>query len=161
MRFIDSCNGLLAPTPCDSKQVALYITWLSKFLKFTSIKNYLSALNHFLKSEDSIPIDYSSYYVKTVLGGTKRYLGCAVHRTAPLLPKELKLMFTHLSNRVGYSYDYSYCFSWITSEMSGHRLGLCLITKVIFLSFLGDAYNCQNVKIYGLSLGVKEKGCDS
>ena len=31
------------------------IARLSKFLKFTSIKNYLSALNHFLKSEDSIP----------------------------------------------------------------------------------------------------------
>ena len=52
MRFIDSFEGLLAPTPCDSKQVALYITWLSKLLKIISIKNYLSALNHFLKSED-------------------------------------------------------------------------------------------------------------
>ena len=102
MRFDDSFEGLLSPTPCQSKQVALYTSWLLTFLKFSSICNYLSVLNFFLKSEGSPPIDYNSYDVKTVLDSAKCQLGCTVHRAAPLLPKQLLQMFKYLSDSIGH-----------------------------------------------------------
>ena len=91
------------PTPCPPDQVALYITWLARTLKYSSITNYLSALNFFLKSEGSSPIDYSAHAVKTVLGGAKRKLGCAVKQAAPLLPNQLLLMFNLMSASLGHT----------------------------------------------------------
>ena len=76
--------------------------WLSKFLKYSSITNYLSALKNVLKAEGSDPIDYSSHTIKTVMGGTKRTLGCSVKRDAPLLPGELLKIFTLMSDSVGH-----------------------------------------------------------
>ena len=85
-RFVDEFEGLLFPVPCPPHQVALYITWLAKFLKYSSLTNYLSALNFFLKSEGSSPIDYSNHFVRTVLGGVKRKLGLKQKVAMPLLP---------------------------------------------------------------------------
>ena len=91
--FIDEFKGLLSPITCLTSQVAFYIVWLSKSLKYSAIINYLSALNFFLKAEGSAPIDYSSCMTKTVMGRAKRVLGCLVKRATPLLPAELLEMF--------------------------------------------------------------------
>ena len=37
--FIDEFSGLLFPVPCPAHQIALYITWLSKFFKYNSLTN--------------------------------------------------------------------------------------------------------------------------
>lgn len=103
LKFINEFEGLLSPFPCPSHQVALYITWLSRSLKYSSITNYLSALNFFLRAEDSEPINYSSHAVKTVLGGAKRSLGCFVKRAAPLLPADLQKMFNLMSTTPGHT----------------------------------------------------------
>lgn len=102
-KFIDYFGGLLSPTPCPSDQVALYVAWLTRSLKYSSICNYLSALNFFLKAEGAEPINYSSYQVKTVLGGAKRVLGCAVKQSAPLLPANLLLMFSFMAPTIGHT----------------------------------------------------------
>ena len=78
----------------SSVQVASYITWLTWSLSYSSITNYLSALNFFLKSESSDPIDYSNHIVKTMLGGAKRCLGCAVKTAYPILLFHLLKMFS-------------------------------------------------------------------
>ena len=100
--FIDAFAGLLPPTPCDSSQVGLYITWLSKSLCYSSITNYLSALNLFLKSEGQAPIDYTSHTVRIVLGGAKRLLGCARKQASPILPGQLLKMFAYMSDSLGH-----------------------------------------------------------
>ena len=97
-QFIDEFHGLLLQLLCPSPHVALYITWLSRSLKYSSITNYLSALNFSLKSEGVPLIDYSAHQVRKVLGGIKRTLGCTVKRAAPLLPKELITMFSYMSD---------------------------------------------------------------
>lgn len=102
LTFIDEFSGLLVPLPCPPSQVAIYIVWLSRTLKYSSITNYLSALNHFLKSEGSEPIDFSSHQIRTVLGGAKRTLGCAVKRAPPLLPTQLLRIFSFMSDSVGH-----------------------------------------------------------
>ena len=78
------------------------MVWLSKSLKYSSITNYVNALNLFLKAEGSVPIDYSSHTIKTVMCGAKHILGCLVNRVAPLLPAELLKMF--ISSSVGHVY---------------------------------------------------------
>lgn len=102
LTFIEEFRGLLSPLPCPSSQVAMYIVWLSRTLKYSSITNYISALSFFLKAEGSPPVDYSSHQIRTVLGGAKRVLGCEVKRASPLLPAELLKMFSFMSNRDGH-----------------------------------------------------------
>ena len=100
--FVDEFAGLLFPIPCPPHQVALYITWLAKFLKYSSVTNYLSALNFFLKSEGSPPIDYSDHFVCTVLGGVKRKLGCGQKMAMPLLHINLSAVFSHMTLSSGH-----------------------------------------------------------
>lgn len=102
LHFIEEFRGLISPLPCPSSQVAIYIVWLARSLKYSSITNYLSALNFFIKSEGFPPIDFSDHLVRTVLGGAKRTLGCVVKRAAPLLPAELLKIFNLMSEREGH-----------------------------------------------------------
>ena len=102
LAFVDKFGGILSPVPCSPEQLTLYITWLSKTLKYSSILNYLSALNFFLKSEGAEQIEYDNFRVKSVLGGVKRSLGCMIRQAAPLLPSHLKEMFKSMSNSVGH-----------------------------------------------------------
>ena len=102
LAFIDEFAGLLSPLPCDSAQVALYIAWLARSLKFSSITNYLSGLNYFLMSEGAPTIDYKNFKVKSVLKGAKRQLGSAAHQAAPILPSHLLAIFKKMSSSVGH-----------------------------------------------------------
>ena len=92
----------LIPLPCLSGRVVLYIAHLARTMKATSIGDYLSGLNHLLKSADSAPIDYKNYKVHMAIEGAKRKLGMAVKRAAPLLPLQLRAMFTHLTVNPGH-----------------------------------------------------------
>ena len=102
LSFIDEFGGLLAPVPCASAQVALYVTWLARSLKYSSVTNYLSALNYLLKSEGAACIDYQDFKVKSVLRGAKRKLGVKTHRAAPILPSHLLAMFGRMSESPGH-----------------------------------------------------------
>ena len=65
--FIDEFHGLLA---CPASQVAAYVVWLSRLLKYSSVTNYVSAVNLFLKAVCCEPIDFS-HIIKTVMGSTE------------------------------------------------------------------------------------------
>ena len=99
-KFIELFGGLLSPFPCPAAQTALYITCLSRTLKYSSITNNLSALKKNPRAEGTYPIDYNSHQVKSVLGSAKRVLSCAVKPAAPLLPKELLSMFQYMTASV-------------------------------------------------------------
>lgn len=101
--FIDDFDGAFAPMPCSSDQVALYATWLARNLKYTSIINYLSGLNYFLRQNDSQPIDYKDFVIQTTLKGIKRIKGDSPHQAAPILPSMLRAMFTWLKDTTGHT----------------------------------------------------------
>ena len=48
--FCREFSDFVTPIPCPPKQVALYISFLTKKLKFSSIKGYVSALSMYMKS---------------------------------------------------------------------------------------------------------------
>lgn len=84
-------------SPCPPFQVAWYITYMARSLRPASIRNYISALNDFLKTEGSPLVDYEDVGVARCLAGASRTLGEEVKRAAPLLPAQLVQMFAHLT----------------------------------------------------------------
>lgn len=103
MEFIAVFVGLLTPLPCDSNQVALYATWLARSLKYTSILNYLSGLNYFLKRNGVPSIDYSAFVINTTLKGIRRALGDTPKQAIPILPGMLRKMFSFLTLKHGHT----------------------------------------------------------
>ena len=103
LEFIKDFSGSHAPTPCPSTQVALYATWLARSLKYSSVLNYLSGLNNFLKQNGATPIAYLDYEVASTLRGIRRDLGSAPKRASPLLPDMLVRMFAFLSSNLGHT----------------------------------------------------------
>lgn len=93
MEFCDTFSDRLQPYPCDMSQICLYIVYLARRLSFSSIRNYISALNNHLKDLSYPPIDYEDYRLKKCMSGVKRVKGVEVKRAAPLLPKDLLKMF--------------------------------------------------------------------
>jgi len=101
--FIEEFRGILPPIPCGSDQVSLYATWLARSLGYSSLLNYLSGLNFFLKSEGATPIDYRNFGVSSTLRGIKRERGCAPRQATPLLPRELMKIFGLLHPSLGHN----------------------------------------------------------
>ena len=103
LEFIKDFSDTHAPTPCPSRQVALYATWLARSLKYSSILNYLSGLNNFLKQNGATPIAYLDYEVASTLRGIRRDRASAPKQAYPLLPDMLARMFTFLSVNQGHT----------------------------------------------------------
>lgn len=101
--FCNEYEGCIVPYPCDSDQVCLYITYMSKTLKYVSIKNYVSALNDSLRSLGFPAIDYTNYNVKRCLTGAKRMLGDSQKQAKPLLPSHLLAISRTLSASAGHT----------------------------------------------------------
>lgn len=103
MEFIDEFAGHFAPLPCLPDQTALYATWLARTLKYTSIINYLSGLNYFLRQNGSPVIDYKDFIIQTTLKGIKRDKGDMPRQAEPILPSMLRRMFHNLRGSAGHT----------------------------------------------------------
>ena len=103
LEFCHEFKGFVTPTPCLSKQVALYITHLAKTMKYSSIKCYVSALSIFLISVGEPGVDYKSYLVTTAFKGCRRKLGDKVKQAAPILPHHLIKLGQYLSVNPGHT----------------------------------------------------------
>lgn len=103
LEFIEEFGGHFPTTPCSPAQTALYAVWLARTLKYTSVCNYLSGLNFFLKSEGADPIDYKNFEVASTLKGIKRERGCHPKQAAPLLPGMLRQIFASLTSSDGHT----------------------------------------------------------
>lgn len=102
LEFVEEFSESHAPLPCPSGQVALYATWLARTLKYSSILNYLSGLNHFLRHNGAPPICYSDYEITTTLKGIRRDLACPPRQALPLLPSMLMSIFKLLTHNPGH-----------------------------------------------------------
>ena len=103
LEFIEEFRGHFPTTPCPPAQAALYAVWLARTLKYTSVLNYLSGLNFFLRSEGSEPIDYKNFEMASTLKGIRRELGCHPKQATPLLPNMLRQIFAGLTPSEGHT----------------------------------------------------------
>ena len=101
--FCETFEDRLDPYPCGSDQVCLYMSFLARRLCYSSIRNYLSALNNHLKDLGCEPIDYKDHMVRKCMAGIRRVKGDVVKQAFPLLPTNLVLMFSFLSPTMGHT----------------------------------------------------------
>lgn len=123
LEFIQDFSDSYSPFPCPPTQAALYATWLARDLKYSSVLNYLSGLNYFLKQNSSSTLDYTSYELSSTLRGIKRLRGAAPRQAAPLLPGHLLHMFSYLTHNSGHN-------SWRAAVLCSFRglLRKCQVT---------------------------------
>ena len=76
----------LLPTPCPTHQVCWYVAFMARTLRPVSIRNYVTALSDFLKTEGLPPVDYLDVGISRALAGASKTLGEEVRRASPLLP---------------------------------------------------------------------------
>ena len=75
LEFVAEFSTTHSPSPCPPEQVELYATWLARTLCYSSILNYLSGLNNFLKKNRCPTINYDDYVLAStqqVVSGGKR-----------------------------------------------------------------------------------------
>lgn len=100
--FCEVFGDRVQPYPCDSDQVCMYMSYLARRLCFSSIKQYLSALNNHLKEVGARPIDYDNYKIKCCMTGIRRTLGDAPRQATPLLPGHLIRIFAIMWDSPGH-----------------------------------------------------------
>ena len=102
LEFVEEFAETHSPIPCGSRQVALYATWLARTLKYSSILNYLSGLNNFLRQQGATPIDYGDFEIASTLRGIRRDRACPPKQALPMLPGMLLRVFELLSTNPGH-----------------------------------------------------------
>ena len=83
--------------PCDFQRVSTYIAFLSFFMVYSSILNYLSGLSFYLKARGKSGIDYSNFVIRSALDGARRMCGKGKGKSPCLFPKDLMTIFVSLN----------------------------------------------------------------
>ena len=102
LAFCEEYVDQVEPYPCNVNQVCLYMVYLARRLCFSSIRNYISALNNHLKDLGYTPVDYECHAVRKCLRGIRRVKGDGVRQAEPLLPGMLKRMFATMQATAGH-----------------------------------------------------------
>ena len=102
-KFCQEFREFVQPIPCNSKQVALYISYLTRSLKYSSIKCYVSALSIYLTSISQPAINYNDYKVYSAMRGARRALGDCPKQAAPILPHHLLAIGEQLKDSPGHN----------------------------------------------------------
>ena len=93
--FCDSYN--IDYLPCTPQRVTTYVAYLSFFLVYSSILNYLSGLSHYLKSRGKQGIDFTNFVIRSALNGARRMCGRGRGKSVGLFPKDLLILLSHLN----------------------------------------------------------------
>lgn len=101
-KFCDEFSEFLDPIPCNSGQVALYVSFLTRSLQYSSVKGYISALSMYLKSVGQEGVDYKNYRVYAALRGARRTLGDITKQAAPILPHHILNIQQYLTGNTGH-----------------------------------------------------------
>ena len=74
-RYLNFCSKFkhrLQPYPCKIGMICLYISFLARTMKFSSIRNYLSAINDHFKYLGEGAINYENHKLKACLMGIRK-----------------------------------------------------------------------------------------
>ena len=93
-QFCDSYN--LDYLPCGPQRISTYVAYLSFFLVYSSILNYLSGLSFYLKSRGKDGIDFTNFCIRSALNGARRMCGKGRGKSTGLFPKDLLCIFAKL-----------------------------------------------------------------
>lgn len=96
LEFCEVFADRIKPYPCSVDQICLYATYLARRLCYSSIRNYVSAVNNHFKDLGFEPVDYENHCFKKCMLGIRRLKGDAVKQAAPILPHLLKKLFVQL-----------------------------------------------------------------
>ena len=102
LEFCRIFQDRLSPYPCPPSQVCLYMSFLARRMCYSSMRQYVSALNNHLKDVGAPAIDYKNHRTKKCLAGIRRSLGDVRRQAPPLLPAHLLRMFRGLSGSRGH-----------------------------------------------------------
>lgn len=89
-KYLDYCSSMgLCPLPADCTTVCRFLIVMSRSCKFSTINNYMSAIN-ILHRFYGYPANYRDQFLtKLVLAGLKQRLGTAVEQKIPLTVEQL------------------------------------------------------------------------
>ena len=83
----------LSPIPADPQTVARFLVYLSHTVKYTTINNYVSAINKLHEYYGHHVNFRDIFMVKLILSGLRRQLGDGVVQKIPLSPSQLLQMY--------------------------------------------------------------------
>ena len=96
--YIAFCNLLrVPPVPADTQLLCRYAVYLSRHLKFNSIKQYMNIVR-LLHQEWGVQNPcLNNFHLTATLRGIKRHLGATVCRKLPITPELLKIILNALA----------------------------------------------------------------
>ena len=87
----------VVPLPCTQDGVCLYVAFMTRKFKYSSIESYLSALSYLQQMYGYSPVNASNFMVKRTMLGAKRKLGYSPVQAMPLEPEHLLKFYAHLN----------------------------------------------------------------
>lgn len=111
--YLKFCNTRhLDPLPCSLDRLSLYIAFLARFIKYSSIVSYLQGIvfHHVLLG--MTPPKLSNPQVKSTLAGVKNKKGSDQLGKAPLFFNHLCVMYAHVDFK-----SHSNFLTWIASVL--------------------------------------------
>ena len=67
----------IVPLPCTEDCVCLYVAYMARKFKYSSIEGYISALSNLQQLHGYVPVNATNFLVKRTMLGAKRKLGYA------------------------------------------------------------------------------------
>ena len=86
-RFCD--HYVMDYLPCVPERVTTYVAYLSFFLVYSSILNYLSGLSYYLKSRGQQGLDFTNFHIRSALNGARRLCGKGRGKSVGIFPQDL------------------------------------------------------------------------
>ena len=98
-KYFEFCISMgLAALPADVSTTARFLVYLSRTCKFSTINNYLSAVN-VLHKYHGHDIDFRKFYlIQLIVRGLKRQLGTNVVQSRPFSKDELLCMYNNMDH---------------------------------------------------------------
>ena len=105
----------VTPLPCTEEGVCLYVAYMTRKFKYSSIEGYVSALSYLQQMHGYAPINASNFMVKRTMLGAKRKLGYSPVQAMPLRPEHLLQFYAQLDMCV------SFHLCWWTAAITAFR----------------------------------------
>ena len=128
----------VTPLPCSQEGVCLYVAYMARKFKYSSIESYVSALSYPQQMHGYVPVNATNFMIKRTMLGAKRKLGYSPVQAMPLQPEHLLQFYSHLDMSV------SYQLCWWTAAITAFR-GLLRKAHVTKSS---QCISFDNVKFY-------------
>ena len=165
-RYETFCNNFrMDPAPITPQKVCRFLVHLGESLKFSTINNYVSALNAMAKLSANYQDLKQDYGVTLVLRGLKRRLGDIRAPMDPLLPADLSLIFqvVDLSDVFQLSVWLAVCIAFRTLLHKSHffvaQEDVAHLLHLSDITFKEWGIGSQAQKLFSSHIGISTYQC--